>query len=208
MGMWRDIALFNLVFPDKVSPEVKKVLQAKWVQEVTQPKKKSGLEKVTSAVTGGLLSTMGLATAAVAQPKKTYNTVKNVSGDIIHTAGKVAGNLGQSSINVIKETAKGNIGKAVSNAANLATAGTMDFTGGKRGIVNIHATKYINAALGGGAAAPKINQSTSLLPDTTITKKKTGLLTQLRQAKGKIGGGSYTEAVKNPLGGLAGKTGR
>lgn len=29
-----------------------------------------------------------------------------------------------------------------------------------------------------------------------------------KKAKGSIGGGSYTEAVKNPLGGSAGKTGR
>ena len=39
-------------------------------------------------------------------------------------------------------------------------------------------------------------------------KKKTGLLSQLRQAKGNVGGGSYTETVKNPLGGSAGKTGK
>ena len=60
-----------------------------------------------------------------------------------------------------------------------------------------------------GAASSGAALSTSMLPDTTTTtKKKTGLLTQLRQPKGNIGGGSYTETVKNPLGGSAGKTGK
>lgn len=53
--------------------------------------------------------------------------------------------------------------------------------------------------------------STSMLPEVTSisknTKKSKGL-TQLRQARGSAGGGSYTEAVKNPLGGSAGKTGK
>lgn len=59
-----------------------------------------------------------------------------------------------------------------------------------------------------GAASSGAALSTSMIPDTTETKKKTGLLTQLRQPKGAIGGGSYTETVKNPLGGSAGKTGK
>ena len=40
------------------------------------------------------------------------------------------------------------------------------------------------------------------------TKKKKGLLSQLRQGRGAVGGGSYTTTVKNPLGGSSGKTGK
>lgn len=203
MGLWRNLALINLTNPNALSQDVKNALQARWEYEITHPKKKSGIGGAIGKVVGAIAPVASIATAGLIKPQK----VVDAAGDAIHTAGKVAGNLGQSSINVIKETAKGNIGKAISNAANVATLGTVDTTGGKNGIVNIHATKYINAAVGGGTAAPKINQSTSLLPETT-TKKNKGLLTQLRKAKGSIGGGSYTEAVKNPLGGSAGKTGR
>ena len=221
MGLWRNLALINLVNPNALSQDVKNALQARWEYEITHPKKKSGIGGAIGKVVGAIAPVASIATAGLIKPQKAVDAVgdvihtagkvagavKDAAGDAIHTAGKVAGNLGQSSINVIKETAKGNIGKAISNAANVATLGTVDTTGGKNGIVNIHATKYINAAVGGGTAAPKINQSTSLLPETT-TKKNKGLLTQLRKAKGSIGGGSYTEAVKNPLGGSAGKTGR
>lgn len=43
MGIWRDLALFNAFNPDKVSPEMKEALHAKWVYDLTHPKKKSGL---------------------------------------------------------------------------------------------------------------------------------------------------------------------
>lgn len=175
MGAWRNLALYTLYNPDKVPQSVKDVLYAKWQYEITHPKKKSGLTKVVKGITGTI-------------------------GDVIHTVGKVAGNLGQSSINVVKETAKGNIGRAISNAANVATVGTVDATGGKNGIINIHATKYINA-LSGGIAGGRTAGAAS------FTSRK-GLLTQIRAGKGTIGGGSYSESAKNPLGGLSGKMGK
>ena len=185
MGLWRNLALINLTNPNALSQDVKNALQAKWEYEVTHPKKKSGITKVVKSVTGAI-------------------------GDAIHAVGKTAGNLGQSSINVFKEAASGNIGKAVGNAVNVATLGTTDVTGNNRGgFANISGTKYLNALTGGAAGASMSTSSAmSSYTSTNGNKKAKGLLTQLRKGKGSAGGGSYTEAVKNPLGGSAGKTGK
>lgn len=43
MGKWRDLALYSALNPDKVSPEIKEALNAKWQYDLTHPKKKSGL---------------------------------------------------------------------------------------------------------------------------------------------------------------------
>lgn len=43
MGFWRDLAIFNAFYPDQVSSEWKEALHAKWVYDLTHPKKKSGL---------------------------------------------------------------------------------------------------------------------------------------------------------------------
>lgn len=43
MGFWRNLAIFNAFNPDKVSPEWKEALHAKWAYDLTHPKKKSGL---------------------------------------------------------------------------------------------------------------------------------------------------------------------
>lgn len=43
MGIWRDLALYSALNPDKVSQNVKDALHARWMYEITHPKKKSGL---------------------------------------------------------------------------------------------------------------------------------------------------------------------
>lgn len=43
MGIWRDLALYSALNPDKVSQNVKDALHARWIYEITHPKKKSGL---------------------------------------------------------------------------------------------------------------------------------------------------------------------
>jgi len=197
MGLWRNLALINLTNPNALSQDVKNALQAKWEYEVTHPKKKSGIGGAIGKVVSAVAPVAGLATAAAVKPKETISTA-------IHTAGKVAGNLGQSSINVIKETVKGNISGAIQNAANVATLGTVDTTGGNKGIANINTSKYLYPQSVGASTST----SSAISSYTTGSKKAKGLLTQLRKGKGSAGGGSYTEAVKNPLGGSAGKTGK
>lgn len=160
-------------------------------------KKKSGLSGALKTAVGIVAPVAGLATAAAVKPKATISTA-------IHTAGEVIGNLGQSSINVIKETARGNISGALQNAANVATLGTIDTTGGNKGILNINTSKYLYPQ----SERASTSTSSALSSYTTGSKKAKGLLTQLRKGKGSAGGGSYTEAVKNPLGGSAGKTGK
>ena len=138
MGLVRDLALFNLANPDKVSPEMKNALYGRWIHDMTTKKESFG-DKLKGAVKGLLTGNMmGFSTGLVTNPKQTLQTYGNM------ISGKSA-----------------------------------------------------------GAAS-----STSMLPETTTTIKKGKKLTQLRQAKGGAGGGSYTEAVKNPLGGSAGKTGK
>lgn len=142
----------------------------------------------------------------ITHPKKKSSLgskiVKGIT-NVVSTGFKATGNM-------FEEGAKGNIGKAVSNALTGATGGIVDFTGGANSIVNIHATKYANAALGGGATAATSKMSTSMPSDSTpiTTKKGKGLLTQLRKGKGNIGGGSYTETAKNSLGGTSGTMGK
>ena len=206
MGLWRNLALINLTNPNALSQDVKNALQAKWEYEITHPKKKSGIGGAIGKVVSAVAPVATIATAGLVQPKKTFDTVKKTAGDVIHTAGKVAGNLGQSSINVIKETAKGNISGAIQNAANVATLGTVDTTGGNKGIANINTSKYLYPQTAG--ASMSTSSAISSYTATTEKKKAKGLLTQLRKGKGSAGGGSYTETVKNPLGGSAGKTGK
>ena len=104
-------------------------------------------------------------------------------------------NVANSSIRSITDLGKGDIVGSLTNVANVASGGTMDFTGRKQGIININ-TKMADLGGSGAVVAP------------ASYKKKSGLVTQLRKGKGSDGGGSYSETAKNPLGGSSGKTGR
>lgn len=131
----------------------------------------------------------------------------------VKKAVKPVGNIIQSGINTVKETAKGNIGRAISNYGNLLTLGSVDLTGEQRGIVNVDATKYARQAAAGIAGIKKPKTSTSTSSAETyqpiqLAKASTSQVMQLRKGRGLVGGGSYSETVKNPLGGSAGKTGK
>ena len=117
--------------------------------------------------------------------KKTVKTVTNVGKNIV-----------DSSTQFTSDMAHGRISKGLLNVPGIATWGAIDTSGRKKGLINMDAGTYMAGLMGGmgvGAA-------------TTGTSYK-GLLTQLRQGKGKVGGGSYSEVATNPLGGTSGKTG-
>lgn len=147
--------------------------------------------------------------------KVAEKTVKAVAKPVVQSAK----NMGKSVEGTVRNLAKGDVGKALEYATNINTLGTMDFTGNKRGIVNVDVDKYAdkaykavkNALFGKmpdvGASGTGSVAGTKIVSDT-YTKGKSGLLKQLRQAKGTVGGGSYTKVAKNPLGGSSGKTGK
>ena len=126
-------------------------------------------------------------------------------------ATKPIENVAKSSVNVIKDVAKGNIGRAIADAGNIATGGTVDLTGKQKGIVNIDSTKYVRSAVSTIAGIKKPSTSTSsaeTYQPIQLAKASTSQVMQLRKGRGLVGGGSYSETVKNPLGGSAGKTGK
>lgn len=149
---------------------------------------------------------------------KAVNQTGKAVGKAVHQTGKVVGNVGKIGVDVVKSTGNGLVGAvtsavkgdvigAVTNWGKFMTAGQVDLTGKKEGLINVNAKKYIAKALGaGGGTGASI--STSAAPTYTNVKKKKGLVTQLRQGKGVVGGGSYTTVAKNPLGGASGMTGK
>lgn len=129
---------------------------------------------------------------------KVVKAVSNAVGGAVKTVKNVAKSAADSSLKFSSNLAKGNISKALSNVAGIASMGTIDTSGRNKGIINPN--KYVAGAMGASGVG-------SVIP-ATYKSGKSGLLAQLRQGKGMPGGGSYTEAVKNPLGGTAGKTGK
>lgn len=120
-------------------------------------------------------------------------------------ATKIAKNVMSSPVKAVSSLAKGDFLGAATNLANVATMGTVDATGGKKGIVNVNTPGYVAKLMG---VKPLSSSHTSTSGSGLFISTK-GLVRQtLRQAKGGIGGGSYTETVKNPLGGSSSKTGK
>lgn len=144
------------------------------------------------------------------------STTKAV-GNVVHDTGKAVGkvvnkgveigkNVANSSIKSITDLAKGDIVGSLTNIANVASGGTVDLTGRTQGVVNVNTKKYIAKAMGADLGASGVGSV--VVPVTTYKKGKSGLVTQLRKGKGSVGGGSYSEIAKNPLGGSSGKTGK
>ena len=132
-----------------------------------------------------------------------FNPVKKVTKGVKKVAKKATGlvkNVVNSPVKAVSNIAKGDIVGAATNLANVASMGTMDFTGKQQGIINVNTTKYIAKAMGLGASGI----GSGIVP----ASYKAGLITQLRKDKGNLGGGSYSEIAKNPLGGSSGKTGK
>lgn len=146
-----------------------------------------------------------------------YKKIKKAVKKAVKQTGKVVGNVGQTGIDAVKSTGSGLVG-VVSSAAKgdvigvgtnwgkFITAGQVDLTGKKEGLININAKGYLAKALGAGGSGTSTSTSAALT--YTDVKKKKGLVTQLRQGKGAGGGGSYTTVAKNPLGGASGMTGK
>lgn len=145
--------------------------------------------------------------------------IETVTKPVIKTAEKVAEPVVDAATNVMKSSGKavetaisgtaklltGDVsgaldkyGRTITNAANVATAGTIDVTGRKEGIINVDAPKYTNAILG-KYKLPEEQQYES--------SKGSGRIT-LRTGKGLIGGGSAFAKAKYPLGGSTGKAGK
>ena len=149
---------------------------------------------------------------------KAVSSVSHAVGNVVHDTGKAVGkavdkgveigkNVANSSIKSITDLAKGDIVGSLTNMANVATYGIVDLTGRTQGVVNVNTKKYIAKAMGAGDLGAS-GVGSVVVPVTTYKKGKSGLVTQLRKGKGSVGGGSYSEIAKNPLGGSSGKTGK
>lgn len=151
----------------------------------------------------------------VSSGAKAVSSTTKAVGNIIHDTGKAVGkvvnkgvkNVANSSIKSITDLAKGDIVGSLTNVANVASGGAVDLTGRNQGVVNVNTKKYIAKAMGVGDLGAS-GVGSVVVPVTTYKKGKSGLVTQLRKGKGSVGGGSYSEIAKNPLGGSSGMTGR
>lgn len=128
-------------------------------------------------------------------------SIKKATKKLTKKATGLVKNVVSSSVNAVSSLAKGDIIGTATNLANVVTMGSLDVTGGNQGIVNVSIKKYIGADLGASGVG-------SVVVPATYKKGNSGLVTQLRKGKGSVGGGSYSEMVKNPLGGSSGKTGK
>lgn len=169
----------ELIRPIQENPEFRNYIIMRHIQK--QKKKNSGL--------GGVVKGAISKVAAVVAPVATLGAYASYAGY------KQGTNYVRSQINMAKGLSKGNIQQAISNAANVGTSGMVDATGAGKGLINAPSMK-IGASSSGGYST------------YGVVSKRKGLLSQLRAGKGNIGGGSYTETVKNPLGGSAGRTGK
>ena len=91
-------------------------------------------------------------------------------------------------------------GRTITNAANVASMGSVDLTGGNEGILNINTPKYANAVLG------KMPQETAS-GSSSSSSQDSGRMA-LRAGKGLLGGGSTYLKAKYPLGGSVQKVGK
>lgn len=133
--------------------------------------------------------------------------IKKAVKKVTKQATGLVKNVVNSPVNAVSSLAKGDVLGALTNVANVASMGTMDVTGKQQGIVNVDTKKYIAKAMGAGDLGAS-GVGSVVVPVTTYKKGKSGLVTQLRKGKGNLGGGSYSETAKNPLGGSSGKTGK
>ena len=136
---------------------------------------------------------------------KVAKVIKKAVKKVVNTGVDLGKNVVNSPVNAVSSLAKGDVLGALTNVANVASMGTMDVTGKQQGIVNVDTKKYIAKAMGSDLGASGIG---SVILPTSYKAGKSGLITQLRKGKGSVGGGSYSETAKNPLGGSSGKTGK
>lgn len=132
-------------------------------------------------------------------------SIKKAIKKVTKKATGLVKNVVNSPVKAVSSLTKGDLIGAATNLVNIASMGTMDVTGKQQGIVNVDTKKYIAKAMGTDLGASGVGSV--VVPDL-YKKGKSGLVTQLRKGKGNLGGGSYTETAKNPLGGSSGKTGK
>lgn len=106
---------------------------------------------------------------------------------------KVVKSVVSAPFDMVKSIGRGDIQGIVDSAVRGASMGTLSLS--DKGLVNPGNTV-------GKVVTPGVASAS-----TTKTKSK-GLVSQLRSSKGGIGGGSWVETAKNPLGGESGKTGK
>ncbi len=138
--------------------------------------------------------------------KKAFKKIKKAVSKVGQTGIDVVKSTGNGLVGTVTSAVKGDVIGAGTNWVKFATAGQVDLTGKKEGLINANAKGYIAKALGAGGSSASTSTSAALT--YTDVKKKKGLVTQLRQGKGAGGGGSYTTVAKNPLGGASGMTGK
>lgn len=138
--------------------------------------------------------------------KKIKKAVKKAVRDVGQTGIDVVKSTGSGLVGAVSSAAKGDVIGAITNTGKFMTAGQVDLTGKKEGLINVNTKGYLAKALGAGGSGASTSTSAALAYNDV--KKKKGLVTQLRQGKGAVGGGSYTTVAKNPLGGASGMTGR
>lgn len=171
---------------------------------------RKGGRKATKAATQIVKTTTNAVKDTGKAAGKVVNQTVKVADKAVNKGVEIGKNVANSSIKSITDLAKGDIVGSLTNAANVASGGTMDLTGRNQGFVNVNTKKYISKAMGAEAMGADLGASGvgSVIVPASYKKGKSGLVTQLRKGKGSVGGGSYSEIAKNPLGGSSGKTGK
>lgn len=132
---------------------------------------------------------------------KVVSSVSNAIGGIVSKAVGMTSKAVKAGAKSITDLARGDVLSSLSNQATAISGGTVNLTGKGGGIVNINTKKHLAKMMGASG-------SWSVVIPAQQKIKTSGLLSQLRQGRGMPGGGSYTETVKEPLGGTSGKTGK
>lgn len=132
--------------------------------------------------------------------KKISRPVKNLvksSAKVVETAVSGTAKLATGDVS----GALDKYGRTITNAANVASMGSVDLTGGNEGILNINTPKYANAVLG------KMPQESASGSSSSSTSTGSGRM-ELRAGKGLLGGGSTYLKAKYPLGGSVKQVGK
>lgn len=132
--------------------------------------------------------------------KKISRPVKNLvksSAKVVETAVSGTAKLATGDVS----GALDKYGRTITSAANVASMGSVDLTGGNEGILNINTPKYANAVLG------KMPQESASGSSSSSTSTGSGRM-ELRAGKGLLGGGSTYLKAKYPLGGSVKQVGK
>lgn len=140
---------------------------------------------------------MGLGSIGKSITKTVSKAVGSVTDNVskgISKASDLGENWYNSSARTLSGFRKGNISKGLLNMAGVATLGAVDLSGRKQGLINLSVEKRMNQMGSSSGAVSTVPGAAGLI--------------QLRKGKGGLGGGSYSEAAKYPLGGSSGLIGK